>query len=115
MNAKDMSTDDIKRRIGDVTIEIAKIKAQIENARLIAAETGERVDPKWLYRAKLALSFKGREHQDLNIEFGRRRSEERRAYNARVERAFVDAARWKLDATTFRLLFDEALAKLKKR
>jgi len=110
MNVKDMSTEDVERRLGDVTAEIAEIKAQIGEAKGIAAETGEYSDTEWFHRANLALRLKGREHQALQIEFGRRRKEERRAHNSRIERAFIDAARARLDATTFRLLWDEALA-----
>lgn len=110
MNVKDMSTKDIERRLGDVTAEIAEIKAQIGEAKGFAAETGKYSDNEWFHRANLALRLKGREHQALQLEFGRRRKEERRAHNASIERAFIDVARAKLDATTFRLLWDEALS-----
>lgn len=66
MNVKDMSTEDIERRLGDVTAEIAKIKAQIGEAKGIAAETGEYSETEWFHRANLALRFKGREHQALD-------------------------------------------------
>lgn len=112
MNVKDMSTEDIEVRLGAVTAEIAEIKAQIGEAKGYAAETGEYSDADWFRRANLALRFKGREHQALQLEFGRRRKEERRAYNSSMERAFIDAARAKLDATTFRLLMNEALARV---
>ena len=110
MNVKDMSTEDIEGRIGAVTAELAEIKAQIAGAKAHAAETGEYSDADWFNRANLALRFKGREHQSLLLECGRRKKEERRAYNASVEREFINAARTKLDATTFRMLMDEALA-----
>lgn len=110
MNVKNMSTEDIERRLGAVTVEIAEIKAQIGEAKSIAAKTGEYSDPEWFHRANLALRFKGREHQALQLEFGKRRKEERRANNARIERVFIDVARAKLDSTTFRLLWDEALS-----
>lgn len=110
MNVKDMSTEDIELRLGDVTAEIAEIKAQIGKAKGIAAETGEYSDTEWFHRAQFALRLKGREHQALQLEFGRRRKEERRARNDSVERAFISVAKAKLDATTFRLLLDEALA-----
>lgn len=110
MNVKNMSTEDIERRLGDVTAEIAEIKAQLGEAKSIAAETGEYSDADWFNRANLALRLKGREHQALQMEHGRRRKAERRAYNASIERAFIDAARLRLDATTFRMLWDEALS-----
>lgn len=110
MNVKDMSTEDIEYRLGEVTAEMAEIKAQIGKAKGYAAETGEYSDSDWFHRANLALRLKGREHQALQLEFGKRRKEERRDYNASLEHAFIDAARTKLDATTFRLIMDEALA-----
>ena len=110
MNVKDMSTEDIERRLGDVTAEIAKIKAQIGEAKGIAAETGEYSETEWFHRANLALRLKGREHQALQLEFGRRRKEDRRAFNATVEREFINVARTRLDYATFRAIMDEAVA-----
>ncbi len=110
MNVKNMSTEDIERRLSKVTEEIAEIKAQIGEAKGYAAETGEYSDTEWFHRANLALRLKGREHQALQFEFGRRRKEERRAHNATIERAFIDAARARLDYATFRAIMDEAVA-----
>ena len=111
INVKDMSTDDIERRLGEVTAEIAEIKAQIGEAKGYAAETGEYSDADWFLRANLALRHKGREHQALQLEFGRRRKEERRVHNATIERAFIDVARVRLDYKTFQAIMDEAVAR----
>jgi len=111
IECKDMSTEDIERRLGEVTAEMAEIRAQIFGAKGHAAETGEYSDSNSFNRANTALRFKGREHQALQLEFGRRRKEIRRAHNATTERSFVDVARERLDHVTFRALMDEAVAR----
>ena len=110
MNAKDMSTENIGHRLGEVTAEIAKIKAQIGKAKGHAAESGEYADTDWYNRANLALRLKGRERQVLQLEFGMRRKEERKAHNSTIERAFIAAARLRLNPLTFQAIMDEAVA-----
>ena len=111
MTPQEMSIEAIERRLGEVTEEIALIKAQIAEAKGIAAETGDYSDSDWFHRANLALRFKGREHQALQLEFGKRRKEERRQRNDTFERAFIDAARDLLDADTYKMVMAAAVAR----
>ncbi len=110
MNVKDMSTDDIETRIGEIIGDMANIRAQIGEAKGRAAVNGEYSDSGWFHRANLALRLKGRDHQSLQVELGKRRREEKKAHSDTVEQAFIDVARSRLDYTTFRALMDEATA-----
>lgn len=110
MRVKNMSTEDIELRLLTITAEIAEVKAQIGRAKSAVMETGKYADSEWFHRASKALRLKGRLHQELQLEFGKRRKEQRAAYNARVEQAFISVAKKNLDAQTFRLLWEEALA-----
>ena len=109
MNVSEMSIEAIEQRLSNVADEMAEIRAQIGDAKGYAAETGEYSDGDWFQKANLALRKKGQEHQRLQLEFGKRRKEERRNHNASVERAFIAAARTRLDQATFKMLWDEAL------
>lgn len=111
-NAKTRSIEDIERRISVTLAEIAEIKAQIGEAKSIAAKTGEYSDPQWFRRANYALRLKGIEHQSLLLEYGKKRKEEKAARNVTLEREFINVAKTRLDPTSFRLLMDEALARI---
>lgn len=109
MNIKEMSAELIEIKLDEITEEIARIKAQIGIAKALAKETGQYADPVWYQRAMLAIRLKGKDHQALQIEFGKRRKEVSRAHNAAVERQFVEVARTVLAEHTFKRIMAEAL------
>jgi len=111
MDIKNISTEDIEKRLSGITAEMAQIKAQIGNAKGYAAATGEYANSQWYNKANLALRIKGREHQALQLEYGKRRRAERRAYNANVEQNFIQVARLHLDTAKFQEIMDEAVAR----
>jgi ribosomal protein L20 len=113
-NIKDMSNEYIEHRLITVTSEIADIKTQIANAKSTAAATGEYSDRVWFNKAHTALRLKGREHQELQLEFGRRRKEERRTYSVTLGRIFIGVARAQLDYETFMSIMDKAVERINK-
>lgn len=110
MIIENMSDAEIENRLAEVTEEIAQIKTQIGAAKAEAAATGNYADRDWFLRANHALRMKGREHQLLQTEHGKRRKAVRRDFNARVERAFIDVARRRLDPELFSEMWSEAMS-----
>jgi hypothetical protein len=53
MNVKDMSTDEIQARIGEVTAEIDSIKLQLLNAKCRVHYDGTYADPDWFLALRL--------------------------------------------------------------
>lgn len=110
MDVTKMSTDELEKRLRAVMQELAEVKTQIDFAKSEAAETGNYSDADWFNRARHAVRMKGREHQLIQAELGKRKKEERRAFNAKAERCFIDAARRRLDPDLFSDLWAEAMA-----
>lgn len=110
MNVTEISTEELERRLHGVTQELAEIKTQLDFAKSDAAETGNYSDPDWFNRARHAARMKGREHQLIQTELGKRKKAERRAFNTNMERYFIDAARRELEPHLFSRLWAEATA-----
>lgn len=110
MDVTEMSTDALEKRLGEVMRELAEVKTQIDFAKSEAAENGNYSDPDWFNRARHAVRMKGREHQLIQAELGKRKKDERRAFNAKAERCFIDAARRRLEPELFADLWAEATA-----
>jgi hypothetical protein len=108
MNIQDMSIDAIQNRLSEVLAEMAGIKFQIESAKTKQIDDGIDIDKDWLNRANMALRLKGREQQVLQIEFGKKRKEERRAINLSMERMFIEICRARLDESLFSEIWEEA-------
>lgn len=103
-----LSTEQIERRVADLTYNVGQIKNQIEQAKLDAKLNGNYSDPDWFQRANHAARMLGREHQMLLLELAKRKKSTRRQFNTRLERAFMDTARLRLDPDLFRSILDEA-------
>jgi hypothetical protein len=100
-------------------VELAEIKAQLEEARAAVATTGKYADPGWYRDAGFALRLKGIEYNLLLAEAAKRRRVSRQNEHAfgrgqnvcdgNAER-FVLAARRLLTADTFDMIAREAQA-----
>jgi len=109
-----MSDSDLSHRLEKVLAELAMIKDQVECAKVRRIETGEYADPDWYRRANTALRHKGREHQALLMESGKRR----RTGNQRVaaasasskDRVFIRVALRRLSREVFEEIAREAEA-----
>lgn len=110
MNVTEMSTEELDERLRAVTRELAEIKTQLDFAKSDAVENGNYSNPDWFNRARHAVRMKGREHQLIQTELGRRKKGERRAFNTNMERYFIDAARRELEPHMFSRLWAEATA-----
>lgn len=105
-----MTVEDLEAERNEIELAIAQIRTQIEYASTKAHETGEYAPADWYVRAKAALRFKGRRHQELLREIARLRREDRAKRNGGLafEHAFIDAARRRLAPETFTDLMREA-------
>jgi hypothetical protein len=110
-NMQDMTDSEMEDRLDCVLLDLAEIKAQIEHAKGVALQDGTYADAHWFARATRALRVKGAVHQLLLRELARRKKEERRRYNARLERIFIDVARMHLDDGTFKRIMNEAASR----
>lgn len=95
----------IMRAKEENTIDIAKIKSQIELAKANVVKTGEYADPNWFARVRAALRYKGWRDQMLGNELGRaaNRIRDLRAKETAnsFEHRFVEAAKRKLTGEQF--------------
>jgi len=89
-------------------LEIAKIKAQLLEARAQVWSSGEYADPDWLRRATFAAKQRGQRSQQLQRCIGESGRRIRKLYATRFERCFVEAARATLDASTFERVWASA-------
>ena len=101
-------TDTLEKLCIAVTKDLISINQQIDSAKSAAASSGVYSDPDWFNRLRHAARQKGRTHQSLLVELGKRRKDERRAINNMKERRFVEAARRRLDRELFVDLWAEA-------
>lgn len=99
-----------QQRILELERDIANIRTQIEAAQATAAQTGEYADRSWFRRARTALRYKGVEHQRLLKQAAELRRAEKNKREVKFERAFIAAARRRLDPTLYQTLVDDANA-----
>ena len=106
----------LERRCEEVVVEMDGIRAQLQDAKIVAGQNNgyTPAQAEWRARAKVALHGKGREHQRLLRELSRKKRVEREAAhqegNRSFERRFVEAARRKLDRDLYLDLCAEANA-----
>ena len=108
MDIQSMTTKEIESKLDQLTVDLTKIRVQIQEAKSRAVLDGKYADVNWYKRVTIALKMKGRDHQLLQIEYGKRRRAERAKVAATFEKAFVDAARLLLDQETFNRLTEAA-------
>lgn len=102
----DLTLDELHAEHDRRLVAILKIKEQIYRARAERADTGEYADRDWFRRATKALRWNQRDAQLLQATMGARNRKRRASF----EQAFFDAARRRLDPTTFAALIDDAHA-----
>jgi hypothetical protein len=108
MSIKDMSVDELEKRLDEVVVEISHIKTQLEFAKADYDRTGVKADQTWYFTAKRALRLRGREHQGVMVELSQRKKQIRCERNSTIERKFLDLARVRLPKEDFARLFAEA-------
>jgi hypothetical protein len=107
-----MSNADISTRLEDVSKEMVSLKDQLESAKVRRIETGEYADADWFRRTTTRLRHRGREHQALLVESGRRRRESRKSaklvLDASRDRFFIRVALKRLPRELFEEIAREA-------
>ncbi|HEY1035576.1 MAG TPA: hypothetical protein VGE09_11405 [Pseudoxanthomonas sp.] len=106
---EEMALAEMEARRDVIEGSIAVLRAKLENARAKRITTGEWADPDWYRRAVARLRFTGLEHQRLCRRIAEVKREARRAHNANVERAFVAAAKRRLDPAHFDSIMAQAV------
>lgn len=71
---KEWPTEDIEKHRDRLEIELADLKADLEDAHTAFIETGKKTDPGWLADTRQEKREVAREHQVILREMGRRRS-----------------------------------------
>ena len=104
----DASMDELEELRNALESDMARIRMQIEEAKTRVIERGEYSDGDWFRRANYALRQKGREHQNVLREIGRLNRERRASQATTFEKAFIDAAKRRLDKAVFADLAGEA-------
>jgi hypothetical protein len=87
--------------------EIADIKQQLEQARLVKHLTGQYADRDWYIRANAALRHKGQESQAIQIALSRLKTQKKERPDT-LEGRFVEIARQKLADEVFTDILSEA-------
>lgn len=99
---------DIQSKTDEVLEAIARMKAQIDYAKVSKIETGEYADPAWFAKVNSALRFKQIEHQKLIREAAQLKKEKNRQYANDIHRVFVDLAKTRLNGDVFSSLLNQA-------
>jgi hypothetical protein len=111
-----MKTTELEAMYFQVGEDIANIKSQIDNAKMLDKTKRVCADDEWLTKARIALRHKGRLHQAAQLELALRRKHEKQKRIAQaptLERHFMDIANALLPADKFRSILDAALEKTK--
>lgn len=108
MDVEKMTIEALEKRLAEVTEELARVKTQLDFAKSKAAVTRDFSNKDWFNRARHAMRMKGREHQLILAELGKRRKAERSARNDSVERRFMQVAKRRLAPSLFMELVAEA-------
>lgn len=117
VDLSELSDSELSSRTERILADLVVIKDKIEAAKVRRIETGEYADPDWYRRANTALRHKGREHQMLLKEAGRRRRSgslphQRAAAESNVskDRVFIRVALNRLRREVFEEIAREAEA-----
>ena len=102
-----LTLPELEARRDELEESIAALKSKLSSVRARHHATGEYADPDWYHRATTRLRFTGVEHQRVTRRIAAMKREQRQAQAAKVERAFVDIARERLDP----IIFDTLMAK----
>jgi hypothetical protein len=111
-----MQTQELESLHFQLADDVANIKSQIDNAKMLAKTKRIFADDEWLTKAQIALRHKGRLHQAAQVELARRRRQEKQnriVQAPTVERNFMNIARAILPADKFQSILDMALEKSK--
>ena len=111
-----MQTQELESLHFQLADDVANIKSQIDNAKMLAKTKRIFADDEWLTKAQIALRHKGRLHQAAQVELAFRRKQEKQKRIAQaptIERNFIDIAKAILPADKFKLILDMALEKSK--
>lgn len=109
MNKYAGETTEQLQQLRDELIEsIATIKSQLNHAKAETAATGRYADRHWFQAASHALRMKGKDHQLVLAELGRRRREKNQKAQLDEAARFKEAARILLPADLFHQILDAA-------
>lgn len=103
----EVSTERLEQFFGDLLNDMAIIKSQLDFAKSEASQTGKYRDGEWFNNARLALRLKGREHQLVSRELGKRSKKEREFKSNRFEQRFINVARRILKSDVFEEIMKE--------
>ena len=103
-----LSRTELLARKQKLDSEMADIKLQLEQARLIKHQTGQYAEREWYLRANNALRGKGLESQAIQLELSRRKEKQRNKRPDTLEGRFVEIARQKLAEEVFTDILSEA-------
>lgn len=98
----------LRQQLEALLDKIAHLKMQIDGAKAEAAATGNYSDRDWYNRANHALRMAQKEHQQVQLEIGEQNRAKKREGAAAWEKAFIDAARRRLEPELFMELVAEA-------
>lgn len=103
-----LTMEEIEAELDRALTDMNNIRAQIDRAKAEQKQGMGYSDADWFARANTALHIRGREHQNLQLEFKRKRKEaneaKARAGNATFERQFMLNAKQILPPETYQAI-----------
>ena len=103
MNIKEMTNDDIQNHISKIIQDMISIRSQIAKAKC-----EKFYDKDWLIKAQDALRYKGKLHQELQIELKRKKKEKYEINQITFERAFFNLSKNRIDPILFKEIIYDA-------
>lgn len=101
---------ELQQRRDQIENDLASVKAKLDQVRAQRVLTGNYADPDWYRRATTRQRFLGVEHQAVTRRIAELKREARAAVQAKVEAAFLAAAKRLLAADQFDAILAEAQA-----
>lgn len=105
-----MTEKEISERIEALFNEKMAIQSQIDTAVANFHATGEYADPSWMARAKAALKYKSREHQEMMRKLGEEKRKKRKMHHDTMDKVFIELVKEHIDKDLFYVLMQEAKA-----